>query len=114
LRNAAGPTRVDSDSPTGERLSSARAKTSRMSTRASTGVVLPVPPAQGRKSRNAIPMPVAPIANFAGVDGARSPSLVQSTANSGASTMTQNGSIELGQLTGNSQPNRFRSNRVSE
>ncbi len=61
-----------------------------------------------------MPIPVAPRANFTGVEGARSPSLVHISAQSGASTMTQKGRMEFGQLTGNSQPNRFRSRRVSE
>ena len=59
-------------------------------------------------------MIAVPSANLTGVDGPRSPSLVQTAANTGASTMMHTGLIDCTHDTGISQPNRCRSSRWSE
>src|SRR5690625_2094246 len=71
---ASGANLVDSDWPTGDRHSSATVNTSRISTIHSRGVLLSVPLANGRKSRNAPPIATLAKANFFGVEGWRVPS----------------------------------------
>src|SRR5882757_6201625 len=93
-RNASGASLVVTDNPIGESISSEMANTAMMKNTASAGVVLPTSPAKIRNSRNAAPMPITPMANFIGVDGARSRSLVQMTANTGLSRMIQIGSSD--------------------
>ena len=55
-----------------------------------------------------------PRANFVGVDGWRSPSLVHSAAKTPDSTMMKTGLIDCTHDTGISQPNSERSSRSSE
>ena len=59
-------------------------------------------------------MLIVPSANFSGVDGCRSPSLVHIAANTPARTMMNTGLIDCTHDTGISQPNRSRSSRSSE
>ncbi len=67
--NLGGASFVATDCPTGESSSSAMVKTSRMATRAMSGVPFRPVPENGRKSRNAMPMIPVPSANFVGVEG---------------------------------------------
>ncbi|PFW98153.1 hypothetical protein CJ469_06450 [Nocardia farcinica] len=59
-------------------------------------------------------MPITPRANLRGVLGAREPSLVHMSANSGESAMIQTGSTEPIQLDGAVQPKMFQFIRSSE
>ena len=112
--NADGASFVAADRPIGERSSSATVKTNRIPMIASSGVEFAAPPANGRNSRNAAPMMIAPSANFTGVDGWRAPSFVQIAANTPDSTMMKTGLIDCTHETGISQPNRSRFRRSSE
>ncbi len=114
VRNFAGASLVDSDRPTGESSSSEIVKKSSTPTRPSSGALLAPPPAIGMNSRNDTPMLIVPSANFTGLDGCRSPSLVHIVANTPASTMMKTGLIDCTHGTGISQPNRLRSSRSSE
>ena len=55
-----------------------------------------------------------PSANFTGVDGCRSPSLVQIAAKTPDRTIMNTGLIDCTQETGISQPNMFRLSCLSE
>ncbi len=89
-------------------------KTSRIPTRATSGVPFCPVPTNGRKSRNAMPMMPVPRANFVGVEGCRPPSFVQIAAKTPDSTMMKTGLIDCTHETGISQPNSDRSRRSSE
>ncbi len=102
------------DRPGGEMNISAIVKTNRMSTIAMSGVEFGAPLAQGRKSRNAMPMTIAPSANFTGAEGWRGPSFVQMAAKMPDRMMTKTGLIELIHETGISQSPSMRLSRWSE
>src|SRR5262249_16658101 len=109
-----GASFVVTESPGGEMNSSAIVKTNRMPMIASRGVELGAPLANGRNSRNAMPMMIAPTANFTGAEGWRLPSLVQRAAKTPDRMMTKIGLIELTHETGISQSRIVRSSRLSE
>ena len=90
--NAFGASLVVTDSPIGERNSSARVNRNRMPTRASSGV-LP-PPASGMKARNARPMTNRPMANFSGELGCLRPSRVHRAAITPAKMMMNTGLMD--------------------
>src|SRR6187431_3377191 len=100
----AGASLVVTDRPGGEMNISAIVKTKRMKMIARSGVEFGAPLAQGRNSRNATPMTIAPSANLTGADGCRVPSFVQMAANTPDRRMTKIGLMELIHEAGISQP----------
>ena len=111
---ASGASLVDSDKLTGEISSSAMVKTKITPTTPSSGAEFGTVLAMGMKSRNATPITMTPRANLIGVNGCRSPSLVQIAAKTSDKIMMNTGLIEFTHATGISQPNRFRFSCSSE
>ena len=70
--------------------------------------------AMGMKSRNAMPITTVPAANFSGVDGWRSPILVQMAAKTPDRMMMNTGLIDCTQDTGIVQPKMSRFSWLSE
>ena len=112
--NFGGASFVATDWPTGESSSSASVKTSRIATRATSGVPFSPVPTKGRNSRNAMPMIPVPSANFVGVEGWRAPSFVHIAAKTPDSTMMNTGLIDWIHETGIVQSKNDRSKRWSE
>src|SRR5258708_4971762 len=98
----------------GESSSSEIANTAMIASTSSAGTAFPVVPDMGTNNQNAAPMPTTPSANFRGVLGARGPSLVHRSANSGDSRMTHTGSTAPIQLDGAVQPKMLQFIRSSE
>jgi hypothetical protein len=100
---------VATESPIGDRNSSAQVNNSRIATSAKNGVLLGPPPANGMNSRKASPMNTKPRENFTGVLGCREPSLVHRPANTPAKMMMKMGLMDCTKLGGMIQPKKFRS-----
>ena len=83
-------------------------------TRPSSGAQFGTVLAIGMKSRKATPITMVPSANLIGLEGCRSPSLVQIAAKTSDRIMMKMGLIDCTQATGISQPKRSRLSCLSE